>query len=176
MSPEKEEIVDGLIAKVFRFMENYVLLMDIKDKIKSKEMPDDQGLSEVFERLNILMQDIESFQETLGYQVGFPFETDTNFANFSISDGALSGDLSNVYLMITPWLKAYASKEDLSEAAFYKFFEAAFIMELSEYQYYSKQETMDSNEQQTEDPRQKPGFFARIALRFHKKKADKKAA
>ena len=128
-------MAQAIIAKVYRFMDAYVEMLGIREKIESGEVLEIQGvgLMEITNRINILMRDIKDLQDSLGYNVGFPFERDANFKDFSIKDGNLVGDLSEAYLIITPWIEDFCIKGNRSEDAFYKFFIGAFIMGLTEY-------------------------------------------
>ncbi len=170
----REENAVQIAASVIIMLKTYVELLRIRDMVENGEVVEGNPLEGILRELNARMEEIQMYQERLGYNVGLPFETDANFERFSIRSGKLVGDLSQVYIMIHPWLEDYIKQKDLSEDAFYKFYVAVFIMQLAEYQYYSKLDELSDSPKKQEDGRRvvaerKPGLFKRFAARFNNK-------
>ena len=123
-----------LMQKVFLFLDAYVKMLKLKGKVEAGEVFETPvSLNALIGILNIRMKEIAALQESMGFDVGFPFNENSRFNGFAIESGELVGDLSSAYRISVPWMEKYAYSDDLSEDGFYKFFMGAFIFELTNY-------------------------------------------
>lgn len=108
---DREEMIERYKDCLCFVCRQSAFLEDVRVRIENGEVV---PVKEITSRLSLLeraKEELLSLKESLGFEGGLDFMDDVKFQGFQFKDGTLSGDYSNLYKLISPWVLNFDEKK-----------------------------------------------------------------